>query len=131
MELYEIKIKSEGNGWKSCVSAVGEVSFGKELCVKYSLDGDECEFITDGRTAVQRRRGVQNILITFICGRSTRCVLGRGDLTGSYAVYTKKLKLVRGEEGFSLLLEYLSGNEKEKIKLNFKAIKNKKSQEFK
>ena len=124
MELYKIKINSAGNGWKDEKSTSGTVEAeGERITVNYSLDGDMCTFSYCGGKAVQRRRGGQNIEISFEEGGYTQCVIGEGDLAGAFKVFTRSLIIKRGKGGFRIILNYESGEDRENIKLQPTAVK--------
>lgn len=123
MDLYKIKIRSFGNGWKDEKNLSGTVIYGEEIVARYSLDGDECTFTCSENGAVQRRRGGQNITISFERGKFTECVIGEGNLAGAFKVFTRDVSLTRGKGGFRIVLDYESGEDREKIKLELTALK--------
>lgn len=123
MSLYKIKICSFGSGWKDERNAVGSVEEGEFLKISYSLDGDECVFVYSGGSAVQERRGSQRIKIGFDKGRATQCVIGSGSLSGAFDIYTRDIIFKKGKFGFRIILDYESGSDREKIKLELTAVK--------
>lgn len=128
MNLYKVIIRSRGNGWTDEKVTEGEL-FETQNKVKlvYALDGDNCVLeITEGR-AVQTRRGEQCLKITFEEGKYSDCVIGEGNMSGSYKIFTRKIEFLRGKNGFSLSLEYENGSDREIINLKLTAhIKEKK-----
>ena len=127
MNLYKVIIRSRGNGWtdeKVTEGKICETQSGVELV--YSLDGDECVLRISNGKAVQERRGVQSLKITFEEGKYSDCVIGEGDMSGSYKIFTRKLEFLRGKSGFSLSLEYENGSDKEVINLVLTAYRKEK-----
>lgn len=124
MKMYGINIVSCGRDWKDDITTEGDVHLTDDglLTVCYTLDGDECTLTVDGGKVVQRRRGVQNVHIEFEEGKYTDCTFGNGGFTGAYKIFTDKIKLIRSKAGMRLSLDYLSGDDREPVKLKFTAL---------
>lgn len=120
-----VKIDSRGDGWSDLKTAEGRlVNDGKSIKLCYVLDGDECALVIRGGKITQTRRGNQFVDIAFVEGRTTSCTVGCCGFTGSFEVFTEKADCVFGEDGLRLDFDYLSGAEKERIKLTLTAVKN-------
>jgi hypothetical protein len=118
----KIKISSSGNGWKDNRSCDGTYHLGEGMfSLEYTLDGDKCRFVCTPDEAFQTRSGSVTINISFLKGRQTECVLLSSQGTGGYRVYTKQLTYRAEENGAVAELVYLSGEDKEKIKLRIEA----------
>ena len=124
MEIYRIKIASFGTGWNDVrITEETTEMRGEEVKVDYSLDGDACTLTVNGGKAVQKRCGEQNVHILFEEGKTTECVFGNGGMSGSFLIFTNKIKLINSKGGFKLKLDYLSGWDREPVSLTFTALK--------
>ena len=118
MNLYKVIIKSRGNGWtdeKVTEGKICEIEDGVKLA--YSLEGDECVLSLFSGKVIQERRGEQSLKISFEEGKYSDCIIGEGNLCGSYKIFTRKMEFLHGKNGFSLSLEYENGSDKEIINL--------------
>ena len=115
-----VEIKSCIDGETSVVSSKGKIIKSPSgYRVDYSLDGDECSLIVNERGVVQKRRGEQNIELTFKIGESTQCSLSSGSFKGDFSVYTDDLHYgignVDGLQVFMLSMVYLLGEQRTEI----------------
>lgn len=124
-EKVKVNINSCGGGWsdEKITEGVLTVADSGEISLAYALDGDSCNLTVKDGKVTQTRRGEQCVNVTFIKGLSTQCTVGSGGLSGSYEVFTRKLEYVSGKGGFRLSLEYLSGSDKELIRLTLTAVR--------
>ena len=98
-------------------------SDGEGVRLSYKLDGDDCVLTADGKTITQTRTGANNIRLTFRKGERTQCILTSGGMSGSFEIFTDEIKFTEDKNGFKLFLKYLSGGDREKIKLTLTAEK--------
>lgn len=119
----KVTVTSRGGNWSDSKSSDGVFSLTGEGCkVKYSLDGDECVLTVNGNAVTQERRGEQNVFITFERGKTTRCTIGSGGLSGGYDIFTRNIEILYGKGGFKISLGYESGSDKEIINLSLVAV---------
>ena len=98
----------------------GELEFSKfGFSVSYSLDGDDCILEFNGVRAVQRRSGRLTFIMEFAEGEETECVLSEGGAKFVFPVFTETLGASISEEGCTLSLDYLQGEERERTELLF------------
>ena len=119
MKLCSIEMRSEGEGWKSNISAEGKVENNDGVKFFYEVDGDSCTLSYKDGIVTQQRLGEQNITITFQEGIKTYFMLKSGGFSGSYDIFTHRLNFNAGSAEYLLRLEYLNGDEP--VKLTFKA----------
>ena len=100
------------------IRSKGELTYydnGFEL--RYKIAEDRCVLTARGSTVTQSRRGDINTDITFNKGKSTVCMLLSGELTGSIPVRTCDLKIVKGECGVNVSIDYFLGGAKILLRL--------------
>ena len=98
----------------------GELEFSEfGFSVSYRLDGDDCILEFDGVRAVQRRSGRLTFIMEFGEGEETECVLSEGGAKFVFPVFTETLGASISEEGCTLSLDYLQGEERERTELVF------------
>lgn len=89
--------------------------------ISYVLDGDDCTLELSPDRAEQTRRGGVNLRLSFSAGGKTACIIGDDSLRGGYEIFTERLDCMIKSKGFSAEIEYLSGDDKEKIKVKIRA----------
>ncbi len=118
-----LTINSQGNGWKNDVVCPARLEVGEGTArIVYQLEGDDCSFSFSNGRAEQVRKGGVNVRISFVQGSKTVCVLGDENLRGGYGVFTQKLSCVVKPHGVTAVIEYLSGDDREKITVKLRAI---------
>lgn len=116
-----VVIRSRGRGWTDEKITCGElVKTADSEELSYLLDGDHCVLTISESGLVQKRRGIENIIITFKEGKYTECTIGEGIL-GSYKIFTRKAEVVRRNKGLHIALNYESGEDREPIFLTLTA----------
>lgn len=124
MSMYKVNIRSKGNGWVDERTATGTVfSDENTFTLNYSLDGDECTLTYNNGKVTQIRRGENCLRLDFEEGKRTSCIIGSGEVCGSYEIYTRRIKFLSGKGGYKLDLEYEGGADCELINLNLTAVK--------
>lgn len=117
-----LSIISCGNKWESNISCRGRIKIlGDSAVVHYAIDGDECTLILSQDRIEQVRKGSVNIRISFVEGGKTACILGDENLRGGYEVFTSRLSCTVKKFGAVARIEYLSGEDKERITLSVRA----------
>lgn len=118
-----LTISSRGAGWESNNVTRGRMHVeGGCARIEYALDGDDCTLFLTPRRIEQTRRGEVNIKLSFVCGSETACILGEGGAHGGYAIFTERLSCLVGSKGASAEIDYLSGDDREKIKVKIRAF---------
>ena len=122
--MYKVNIRSNGNGWVDERTATGTVSSGENaFTLNYFIDGDECALTYNDGKITQIRRGGNCLRLDFEEGKCTSCVIGSGEVCGSYEIYTRRINFLSGKGGYKLTLEYEGGADRELIILNLTAVK--------
>lgn len=118
-----LSISSRGRGWRSDVVRPAKM-FSEGDCTRivYDLDGDDCEFVLRPGRAEQLRRGAASMRISFVPGCRTACVLGEEGLRGGFPVRTLKLHAMVGAKGADVRIEYLSGEDGERVSVRLRAL---------
>ena len=118
----KIKIKSNIGGGESVFRTHGTLTFTPGgFSAEYRLDGDNCLIEYDGLNAVQRRSGHLTFIMQFSRGERTECVLLEGGTKFSFPIFTQSLSASVSEEGCTLRLVYLQGEERERTEVLFSA----------
>jgi uncharacterized beta-barrel protein YwiB (DUF1934 family) len=119
----QIKIKSTGNDWENSHKGKGCLTQTENgFCVDYEYEGDTCHFAVEGNNAVQSRTGGINLQIHFLLNQQTQCTFSSSHGSGGFAVYTKKLVHTFQPQKATVELVYLSGSDKERVRLWLEAI---------
>ena len=84
--------------------------------IEYLLEGDRCGY------ARQTRRGQTDIQMTFRPSENTACIIGDSALRGGFRIFCTSYKLILGAKGASAHIEYLSGEDNEKVSVKIRAI---------
>ncbi|MBE7088999.1 MAG: DUF1934 domain-containing protein [Clostridiales bacterium] len=123
MKNCKIIIKSQGDGWADNKRTKGTI-FEKDgvYTLSYVLDGDDCRIKISPSKVIQTRQGELNITVEFIKNSKTQCQINSMGLAGGYSIFTKEIIFNCQRAGCSLTLNYLSGDDKEQIKLTLTAI---------
>lgn len=117
----KVRISSSGSNWKDNVLSLGEFNEnGGRITVSYKINGDKCELVYSDKKAVQKRSGEQNVEMTFSAGETTFCSLGSGSFCGGFDIFTNSVVFDKKDNGFEILLDYMSGDEN--IKLAFTVV---------
>ncbi len=124
MDLYKIEIKSYGNGWMDKRTSIGEYTDDGAPRFRYEIDGDSCVLSVKDGAVTQTRKGENEFAFVFARGKTTKCVFGSGGMSGEFDIYTDTLKIYRSDGVFRLTLGYRCGDNDEKMKLIFTAVKN-------
>ena len=108
-----LSISSRGRGWRSDVVRPAKM-FSEGDCTRivYDLDGDDCEFVLRPGRAEQLRRGAASMRIS----------LGEEGLRGGFPVRTLKLHAMVGARGADVRIEYLSGEDGERVSVRLRAL---------
>ena len=118
-----LSISSRGNGWESNTVQSAKLSIdGDWARVEYKIDGDDCTFELCPARAEQVRRGSVNIRMAFVPGGKTACILGDDDIRGGYDIFTTRLDCTIKSHGFNAVIEYLSGDDRERICVKLRAL---------
>ena len=117
-----LTIISRGSEWESNISCCGRMKISDNSAVIcYSMDGDECTLSLSPGRIEQVRKGSTNIRISFVEGGKTACILGDELLRGGYEVFTSRLSCIIKKFGAVARIEYLSGEDRERITLSVSA----------
>ena len=123
MKNCKIIIKSQGDGWTDDKRILGTIDEKDGVyTLSYILDGDKCLLKIYPSKVEQKREGELNINVQFINQTKTQCQINSMGLVGGYSIFTKEIIFNCQKAGCSLTLIYLSGDDKEQIKLTLTAI---------
>lgn len=89
------------------------------FAVRYRFDGDDCVLEAEGEKIVQRRSGGLTFVMQFVPGSSTECVLSEGGNKFVFPVYTEVSGVSVTDEGCTVSLQYLQGEERERTSVLF------------
>ncbi len=118
----KISIHSLAGGEEHNFRTFGELEFlNGGFIVNYRLDGDDCVLEYADMRAVQRRSGRLTFIMQFCEGEETECVLSEGGSKFVFPVFTSVMGVSMTEEGCTLTLKYLQGEEREDTELVFSA----------
>ncbi|MDE7082204.1 MAG: DUF1934 domain-containing protein [Clostridia bacterium] len=103
-------------------TANGELNIGVDgFGLFYDLDGDKCLLSYAKGELVQERRGSVPMLMRFKMGQETSCTLGMGAASGSFPVFTNKIKIKNDEKSVCVKLNYTCGGENVTLEITAKA----------
>lgn len=118
-----LSINSEGKGWRSDVSERAKIEINKDCArIEYTLDGDYCVLSLSHDFIEQTRRGETDISMSFRQNDKTLCIIGDNALRGGFEIFCTKLKCTLGAKGVDAHIEYLSGEDREKVSVRIRAL---------
>ncbi len=91
--------------------------------IEYLVDGDRCTLVLSRDCAEQTRRGKADIKMTFRPLQTTVCIIGDSALKGGFKIYCTHYKLIFGSMGADAKIEYLSGDDNEKVSVKIRATR--------
>lgn len=89
--------------------------------IEYFIEGDGCRLVLLPDFAEQTRKGIADIKMTFRPMRQTSCIIGDSALRGGFKIFCTRYKLIAGAKGVDARIEYLSGDDSEKVSVKIRA----------
>ena len=117
-----LTISSRGGDWKSdvCQRARMEMLEGG-ASIEYFIEGDGCRLVLLPDFAEQTRKGIADIKMTFRPLQQTSCIICDSALRGGFKIFCTRYKLIAGAKGVDARIEYLSGDDGEKVSVKIRA----------
>ena len=89
--------------------------------IEYFIEGDGCRLVLLPDFAEQTRKGIADIKMTFRPLQQTSCIIGDSALRGGFKIFCTRYKLIAGAKGVDARIEYLSGDDGEKVSVKIRA----------